>query len=133
MVVVPSVKLKIEEVVLQGCHYNRAEVSRASPVFNMLYNTKNAFITCAAVSVLLLILAGPIHQVQGLPNGAPTAACGSMSPTAGHSVNPQQSSAPYVTTAVSDQVYKSDKNDFFQNQKEDGNLIDKSLLRLTLP
>ncbi|EFX80568.1 hypothetical protein DAPPUDRAFT_304086 [Daphnia pulex] len=69
----------------------------------MSYNTRNAFITCAAVSVLLLILAGPIHQVQGLPNGAPTAACGSMSPTAGHSVNPQQSSAPYVTT-VSDQT-----------------------------
>lgn len=82
----------------------------------MSYNTKNTFITCAAVSVLLLILAGPIHQVQGLPNGAPQAACGSMSPTLGHSVNPQQSSAPYVT-AVSDQVYKSDKNDFFQNQK----------------
>jgi hypothetical protein len=100
----------------------------------MSYNTKNAFITCAAVSVLLLILAGPIHQVQGLPSGAPEAACGSMSPTLGHSVNPQQSSAPYVTTAVSDQVYKSDKNDFFQNQIEDRNLIDiNSLWRLTLP
>ncbi|XP_046452898.1 putative defense protein Hdd11-like [Daphnia pulex] len=65
----------------------------------MSYNMKAAF-TCAAVSVLLLILAGPI-QVQGLSSGAPTAACISMIP--GHGPDPQTGPSPFVTV-VSDKM-----------------------------
>jgi hypothetical protein len=59
----------------------------------MSYSKKAAF-TCAAVSVLVLILA-PIYQIQGFPNGAPSTACGSMTP--GHGVVGQQSSSPFMT------------------------------------
>ena len=41
----------------------------------------------------MLILV-PIHQIQGLSNGAPTAACGSMIP--GHGVSAQQSTSPFM-------------------------------------
>lgn len=79
----------------------------------MSYNVKAAF-TCALVSVLLLILAGPIHQIQGLSSGAPEAACGSMTP--GHGVGAQTSTSPFVTL-VSDKVNKSQTTIiFFTNQ-----------------
>lgn len=56
-------------------------------------NKKAAF-TCAVVGALVLILA-PIHQIQGSPNGAPLAACATMTP--GHGVGGQQSVSPFTT------------------------------------
>lgn len=56
-------------------------------------NKKAAF-TCAVVGALVLILA-PIHQIQGSPNGAPLAACTTMTP--GHGVGGQQSFSPFTT------------------------------------
>ncbi|XP_046651959.1 putative defense protein [Daphnia pulicaria] len=59
----------------------------------MSYSKRAAF-TCAAVSVLVLVLA-PIHLIQGFPNGAPTTACASMTP--GHGVGAQTSASPFMT------------------------------------
>jgi hypothetical protein len=61
----------------------------------MSYSQKAAFTCAAAVSVLLVLILAPIHQIQGFPNGAPTTACGSMIP--GHGVGAQQSSSPFMT------------------------------------
>jgi hypothetical protein len=69
--------------------------SAAHSVFNMSYSQKAAFTCAAAVSVLLVLILAPIHQIQGFPNGAPTTACGSMIP--GHGVGAQQSSSPFMT------------------------------------
>ena len=49
---------------------------------------------CFVISVFLLILA-PIDQVYGSPGGAPTAACGTMTP--GHGAPVQTSLAPFMT------------------------------------
>jgi hypothetical protein len=79
-------------IVAVGLYYTK-ESSAAHSVFNMSYSKRAAF-TCAAVSVLVLVLA-PIHLIQGFPNGAPTTACASMTP--GHGVGAQTSASPFMT------------------------------------
>ncbi|XP_046452897.1 putative defense protein 3 [Daphnia pulex] len=60
----------------------------------MSYSKRAAF-TCAAVSVVLVLVLAPIHLIQGFPNGAPTTACASMTP--GHGPSPQTSASPFMT------------------------------------